>query len=303
MRKFGFISLAALLVVALAAGAVFAQDSTDTQATEATAWLGISIRDNDDQVVVARVTSGSPADTADVQVGDVIVSFNGEAVSTAAELSALVQAAAPGDVATLDIERDGEAMTVEVTLGTTPDNVRGDSFGRGIDTTLDPLALAERLLNVDLEETDGGYTVVDTLASRNPFALEVGDVITAINGVDITTLDMETLATTLMESEDPTLSLTVTRGDEAVTLESDLLGGMFGRDRGFGPDQNFDGGPGQRGGRGQGGDMPNGQGNNGGQGSRGQGNNGAPVNPGQDNAAPNDTTPATPEAPAADGQA
>ncbi len=290
MRKFSLIFGLALIVFALTAGAIFAQDATETPSAEtpatATAWLGVAIADNDGQVVITRVQSGSPADTADLQVGDVVVSFNGEAVSAAADLSDMVKAAAPGDAATLEIERNGEPMSIDATLGSAPANLRGGAFGRGqMGTTVDSLTLAEHLLNVDLEEADGGYTVVDTLTSRNPFALEVGDVVTALNGQDITALDMQTLATGMMSSDDHTLSLTVTRDGETVTLEGDMLGGMFGMDRGFGPGQDFDHGfGGQRGGRGQRGDMPFG----------GPGN----VAPN----APDNTAPATPVAPAA-GQA
>ncbi|MCC6616064.1 MAG: PDZ domain-containing protein [Anaerolineae bacterium] len=278
MRKFGLFSLVALLVLALTAGAVFAQDDTTTQATEASAWLGISIRDTDGQVVVGRVQADSPAEAADIQAGDVIVSFNGEAVSTAAELSELVAAAAPGDSVTLEVERDGESVTIEATLGSAPDNLRGGPFGRGqMAQAIDPLTLAETLFNADLEEGDGGFTVVDTLTSRNPFNLEVGDLITAINGEDITTLDMQTLANAFMNSDDQSLSLTVTRDGEEVTLAGDLMGGFGMMGRGFGSDQGF----GQRDGRGQRGGMPFGQGNG----------------------APNDAAPATPETPAPDGQA
>ncbi|MCA9908274.1 MAG: PDZ domain-containing protein [Anaerolineae bacterium] len=294
MRKFGLIFSVALLVFAVSAGAIFAQDATETPSTEtqseetqaaATAWLGVAIVDQDGQVVIARVQSGSPAATADLQVGDVVVSFNGEAVSAAADLSAMVQAAAPGDAVTLEIERNGETVSVDVTLGTATDISRRGPAGRGqTQTTIDPLTLAEHLLNADLEEADGGYVVVDTLATRNPFELEVGDVVTAINGQDITTLDMQTLAASMMSSDDHILSLTVDRNGETVTLEADMMDGMgfghdFGRDndRSFGPRGNSDQGFGPRGGRGG---MPFGDSNG------------------------DDTTPATPEAPASgSGQA
>ncbi|MCL4251652.1 MAG: PDZ domain-containing protein [Anaerolineae bacterium] len=288
MRKFSLIFGVALIVFALTAGAIFAQDATETPSAEtqatATAWLGVAIADQDGQVIIARVQSGSPADTADLQVGDVVVSFNGEAVSAAADLSDMVKAAAPGDAVTLEVERNGETVSVDVTLGTAPDVYARGPFGRGqMGVTIDSLTLAEHLLNADLEEADGGYAVVDTLATRNPFQLEIGDVVTAINGVAITDFNMQTLMTSMMQSGDHTLSLTVTRNGETVTLEGDMMDGMFGMGPGFGRD--FDHGFGPSGGFGQG------FGPRGGRGGMPFGN-------------PNDTTPATPEAPAAgSGQA
>src|SRR5262249_31536659 len=165
---------------------IFAQETgTDATATP-TAWLGVALAENNGQVVVERVQSGSPADAANLLVGDVIVSFNGDAVSTAKDLSDKVKAAAPGDTATLEIQRNGESQTLEVTLGTAP--TRTGMSGRDAQQEFDPLTFAQRMLNADLEAADSGYTVTNVLKSANPFQLEIGDVVTAVNGVNIADL-------------------------------------------------------------------------------------------------------------------
>lgn len=256
MRKLLTIGMVALLAMTLAAGAIFAQDDTTT--TE-TAWLGVALVQEDETVVIGRVVRGSPADEAGFQRGDVVTSYNGEAVTSVEQLVALVQAAAPGDAATFEITRDGEALTLEATLGTTPD-VRTQRFEFSVD--FDPLAWAERVFVADLEAVDGGFEVVDVLNNDNPFALEAGDVITAINDVPVTELDMTAVVEAVMAMDQPAVVLTVTRGGETITLESDAVGlmGMF--HGGFGMMDQFGG----RGDRGQGG-MP-GDGGRGGRGGR-----------------------------------
>ena len=112
-------------------GGVLAQDTsadTDTAAVEtATAWLGIAVAETDGQVVVVRVMPQSPAIEA-LLVDDVIVAFDGTEIASAAELSELVQAAQPDDSVTLDVLRDGEEVSFDVTLGTAPQRGMG---GRG----------------------------------------------------------------------------------------------------------------------------------------------------------------------------
>lgn len=226
MRKFIIIGVMIAAALTAAVNVMFAQDTSET-----TAWLGIALVEKDGQVVIARVQRDSPADTAGLLAGDVIVSFNAEALSSASDLSEKVKASAPGDAAEIEITRDGESQTIQVTLGSTPVRIPRGMPGRDIPQTVDPLTMAERLLNADLEAADNGYTVVDVLANFNPFNLEEGDLVTALNGQDITELNLSTLHDTLRGMDQPALSLSVTRGSEEITLESEMPGMRFG----FGP--------------------------------------------------------------------
>lgn len=246
MRKLTLFS--AILAVLLAAfgGALLAQDDASTTDDSSSAWLGVAIQENSDgQVVVTFVQSGSPADTADLQVNDVITSFNGETVDSAQALVDLVQAAAPGDVVTLEILRNDETQSIDVTLGTTPTT----RFGRGnvapgtrrnfefnMPGNMDISSL-EAFLVADLEEADGGYQVLDVFSLVNPFQLQEGDLVTAINGIDVTDFDMLSLMQSLSSMDQPTVTVTVTRDGEELSLEGDAFMhgfgmGMFG-DQGF----------------------------------------------------------------------
>ena len=52
--------------------------------------------------------------------GDVIVAFDGDEVTSSAELQSAVDGKQPGDKVSITVLRDGERRTVEVTLGTRP---------------------------------------------------------------------------------------------------------------------------------------------------------------------------------------
>lgn len=90
--------------------------------------LGVSIIDISDPqtafmyrlpgvgVYVASVQDGSAAQAAKLQVGDGIVSVNGEAVSSSAELKAQLEKHKAGETVELEILRDGAKQTASVTL-------------------------------------------------------------------------------------------------------------------------------------------------------------------------------------------
>jgi serine protease Do len=81
-------------------------------APELKVWLGVS----QDGVVVSGVTSGATADRAGLQRGDVLVTFAGRTVTTAADVTAAVDDAlrrlAAGEPVTAEVMRDGKATTV-----------------------------------------------------------------------------------------------------------------------------------------------------------------------------------------------
>ena len=70
--------------------------------------------------VVTEVTSGSPADVAGIEQGDVIVSINGRAVTSADQLTTTIQDDTPGTMVTIGLYRGSTQMTVTVTLGKSP---------------------------------------------------------------------------------------------------------------------------------------------------------------------------------------
>lgn len=235
MRKTVFVVMIAAMAVMAFAGVIAAQEEEVT--VEATTWLGVRIVEDGEQVIIAAVVPGSPASAADLLIGDVVQSFNGEAISSASQLTELVQAAAPGDAATLEVLRGEESVSIDVELAASPASIRS---GR-VQAAFDPVTFAEHLLNADIEAAEGGYEVVDTLSINNPFAVEEGDLLTAINGITIDDLTLPALVETMAEAESFSVQISVTRGGEDLTLESEQV--MMGR---RGMDFFFHGMPGGR---------------------------------------------------------
>jgi S1-C subfamily serine protease len=66
------------------------------------------------------VESGSPAASAGIQTGDILVSINGKAIDQEHPLDTLLTQFAPGETVTIEIVRDGQRSTATVTLGTRP---------------------------------------------------------------------------------------------------------------------------------------------------------------------------------------
>jgi putative serine protease PepD len=84
------------------------------------AYLGVRIADASGGARVTLVQSGSPASTAGLRVGDVIVRADGKSIASADALRAAVDASTPGKSMTLEVHRSGATKTLHATLGTRP---------------------------------------------------------------------------------------------------------------------------------------------------------------------------------------
>ncbi len=76
----------------------------------------------DSGAYISSVLDGSSAQQAGLQVGDIITAFDGQKVSSSSDVMLDVRTKNPGDKVTVTINRDGETMDVEVTLGTSQDS-------------------------------------------------------------------------------------------------------------------------------------------------------------------------------------
>ena len=85
------------------------------------AFLGVQIADAaNGGARVAAVRSGTPAATAGLRVGDVVIKLDSTSIGSADELQRAVDARKPGERITLQIRRNGATRTLHVTLGTRP---------------------------------------------------------------------------------------------------------------------------------------------------------------------------------------
>lgn len=98
-------------------------------------WLGVQIQDVTRELaetfgmkkpqgaLVSKVMPGSPAEKADLQIGDIITEFNGQQIENSSDLPPMVGITPINDKATLKIIRQGETKTLEFKVGLLPDEV------------------------------------------------------------------------------------------------------------------------------------------------------------------------------------
>ncbi|HEV3408026.1 MAG TPA: trypsin-like peptidase domain-containing protein [Gaiellaceae bacterium] len=86
------------------------------------AYLGVSLaeRDGASGAEIADVRSGSPAERAGLEAGDVITRVDGRAVETTEDVHRAIESKKPGDELELTVDRDGATRTVTATLGSRP---------------------------------------------------------------------------------------------------------------------------------------------------------------------------------------
>ncbi len=91
-------------------------------------WLGVSIQDVNPPLaksfgldrptgaLIAQVTDGSPAADAGLIVGDVLLAFNGQSIDQSSDLPPMVGNTPVGEVATVELIRNKERMSLEVLI-------------------------------------------------------------------------------------------------------------------------------------------------------------------------------------------
>jgi len=138
--------------------------------------------------LVQNVESGGPAAKAGLKNGDVIRKYNGQTVSDAGSLTAMVTQTDPGTTITLGILRNGKPMTIKVTLGERPANA-GAPPGQGQGPSGSALeGISVQNLTPRLRDQLGipnevSGVVVSNVDQNSPAAdyLQQGDVIESIN--------------------------------------------------------------------------------------------------------------------------
>ncbi|WP_113064560.1 DegQ family serine endoprotease [Oleiagrimonas sp. MCCC 1A03011] len=160
-------------------------------------------------VAVTRVQTGSPADKAGVQAGDVLTAINGKPVRGPRDLDNSEGLLPVGSQVDLTLLRDGR--TVHVTSRIEPEQV-AHADGASIDPRLDGVRLSGLTRN---QRHQGLYGArVDTLQDGSRAArsgLQKGDVIIAVNRQRIATLRQ--MRELLKEFHPSRLVLTVVHGN------------------------------------------------------------------------------------------
>ncbi|MCG6533640.1 MAG: DegQ family serine endoprotease [Syntrophales bacterium LBB04] len=163
-------------------------------------WLGVSIQPvtaelgkqfglNDEKgALVGEVVEGSPAEKAEIQVGDIIIEYDGREIGDPTSLRNQVAVTSAGRVVTLKVIRDGKPLTIKATIAE-----QSDTAQRAGDT-VDNLLKGVRVQNLTTELKKGmglpariaGVVVAD-IGENSPAegSLTKGDIIMQINRTKI----------------------------------------------------------------------------------------------------------------------
>jgi serine protease Do len=150
--------------------------------------------------LVEQVQRGSPAEKAGLKQGDVLRTFNGRSLDSASRFQAIVASTAPGEEISFGILRDGQRLTIKVTLGELPGGL-GETGTAPSSSTLRGMTVQELTPSIrnqlGLRPNTPGVVISD-LDSDSPAAqmgLRPGDVIQSINRQRVETVeDFDSLA-------------------------------------------------------------------------------------------------------------
>jgi serine protease Do len=194
-RSGGFMGLSFAIPISVAMDVA---DQLKASGKVSRGWLGVVIQevskdlaesfglDKPAGALVAQVLEDGPAAKGGLQVGDVILSLNGQPIVMSADLPHLVGALKPDSKATLEVVRDGTRKRLPVTIGILPEDGQavaaspsaGESASNRLGVTVAGLT-AEQKKNLDLR---GGVVIREV--QDGPAALiglRPGDVITHLN--------------------------------------------------------------------------------------------------------------------------
>ncbi len=193
--------------------------------------LGVAIQEVDQKLadsfglkrpggaLVASVDQSGPAAKAGIKAGDVILSFDGHAISTAAELPELVADVRPGDMATLEISRNGAGKQIEVKVG---------ELGSTQVASADPaspehgrLGVAVRPLNPDEQQQVGtkGLLIEQASGPAARAGIQAGDLLLAVNGTPVESVAQ---LRALVAKSGKTLALLIQRDDGKIFVPVEL---------------------------------------------------------------------------------
>jgi len=164
--------------------------------------------------LVDDVEKGSPAEKAGLQTGDVIRSVNGQPVVSSGDLSAIVGASQPGEIATLDLLRKGKPVQLTARLGNSTDKFAGDEPAAKVAVLGGKLGLAVRPLRPQERQeiglAAGGLIVEQVSGAAANAGVEPGDVVLAINGDPVSnTLELRDI----VERATKSVALLIQRGE------------------------------------------------------------------------------------------
>lgn len=203
-------------------------------------WLGITIQEiskeladsfgmkNTHGALIANVEKGSPAEKAGLDVGDVILSFNGKPINTSSDLPRIVGVTRPGSDVPVEVLRRGKSRQLTVVVGEMPqdkDEVATPRAPSKAESSRVGMTLRE-LTPQQKKKLNGrnGLLVVGVEGAAVQAGIRRGDIVLAVNSSEVQSVaqfnqlvaavaDGKSVALLLLRGED-TLYVPVRVGDK-----------------------------------------------------------------------------------------
>ncbi len=192
-------------------------------------WLGIGIQEitkeladsfsmkNTNGALVAGVEKSSPAERGGLELGDVILKFDGKAIGTSSDLPRIVGATRPGKEVTVEVLRRGSLKNLSVTVGDMPADDKEEARAPRGPAKAEPnrLGLVVRDLTPQQKKKingKNGVLVTNAEGAAAQVGIRRGDVILAVNNSEVQTAEQFNKLVSGVASG-KTLALLVLRGD------------------------------------------------------------------------------------------
>ena len=204
-RSGGFMGLSFAIPIEMA---VDVADQIKETGSVSRGWLGVLIQevtrelaesfgmDNPHGALVAKVLDDSPAAEAGLQVGDVIVEFNGKKVMRSSGLPPLVGRAKVGKQARVTVIRDQQRKNIGVLIAQLPSAITQAAYTPEEDTAGTDSALGMQVEALGSEarkrlKVESGVQVVDVdeTGPASDAGILKGDVITMIDNREVESID------------------------------------------------------------------------------------------------------------------
>jgi serine protease Do len=204
-RTGGFMGLSFAIPIEMA---VDVADQIKEKGSVSRGWLGVLIQEvtrelaesfgmeNPHGALVAKVLDESPAAAAGLEVGDVIVEFNGSKVMRSSGLPPLVGRAKVGEEAEVTVIRNKQRRKIGVNIAELPSAITQAAYSPEEDATVEQAAFGMKVEKLSSEASkrlkiENGVQVVEVAdaSAASDAGIMKGDVITMIDNREIGSVD------------------------------------------------------------------------------------------------------------------
>jgi serine protease Do len=168
--------------------------------------------------LVSNVEPESPAEVAGVQPGDVILKFHDQSIARWTDLPRIVGETKPGARTDMEIWRKGKSVTLSIKVTELPSEQSATASKRNAPEATPTNALGLRVSDVPAElqrklRIKGGVLVRAVEGAAAQAGLQEGDILLAINNIDISSADQFTNQVAKLEKT-KVVGLLVRRGSQ-----------------------------------------------------------------------------------------